>query len=130
MDYKLNTKVRILEGQYKHCTGRIQDATSHPLGGLAYHISIPIGERNVIQILTEDQIIEASTSILRDLEAASRRTSNYMSKSEYFGEEIASRPVQVKEKIISFTKEELLDIINQNKPAEEILLDLKDHITN
>jgi hypothetical protein len=36
----------------------------------------------------------------------------------------------VKEKIISFTKEELLDIINQDKPAEEILLDLKDHITN
>ena len=27
-------------------------------------------------------------------------------------------------------KEELLDIINQDKSAEEILLDLKDHLTN
>ena len=29
-----------------------------------------------------------------------------------------------------FEKEELLEIINQEKSAEEILLDLKDHLTN
>jgi len=29
-----------------------------------------------------------------------------------------------------FEKEELLEIVNQEKSAEEILLDLKDHLTN
>lgn len=29
-----------------------------------------------------------------------------------------------------FSKEELLEIIDQDKPAEQILMDLKDHLTN
>lgn len=104
--------VKILRGQYKSCYG----ITHGRIDDRQYMVEIPFGCKLIKELLTSQEITSSNF----------REESEMITNNDKFFPEFA----QPREKIALFTIEELMTILNQDKPSDEILMDLKDHITN
>lgn len=132
MKISIGNRVTTRVGEFKKCIGYvIDDIKTNMFGQPVYTVEFPYNNNSskVGHFLREDLDIIEYESGTKEM------SQQIFSKSmrEYFGipeDYFEKKSVPIMKKPISFTKEELMDILSQDKSADQILLDMRDHITN